>query len=58
MGRLIGDQPAFGKAQQPKLSLPPMEPEVVTDMVVYLCGPSGRYLTGVALPIDGGLTLR
>jgi SDR family mycofactocin-dependent oxidoreductase len=57
MGRLIGDQPAFGKAQQPKLSLPPMEPEVVTDMVVYLCGPSGRYLTGVALPIDGGLTL-
>ena len=58
MGRLIGDQPAFGQAQAPRLSLPPMEPEVVTDMVVYLCGPSGRYLTGVALPIDGGLTLR
>lgn len=58
MGRLIGEQPAFGEAQQPKLSLPPMEPQVVTDMVVYLCGPSGRYLTGVALPIDGGLTLK
>jgi NAD(P)-dependent dehydrogenase (short-subunit alcohol dehydrogenase family) len=58
MGRLIGDQPEFGEAQQPKLSLPPMEPEVVTDAMVYLCGPSGRYLTGVALPIDGGLTLK
>ena len=58
MGRLIGDEPEFGKAQQPKLSMPPMEPEVITDMMVYLCGASGRYLTGVALPMDGGLTLK
>jgi SDR family mycofactocin-dependent oxidoreductase len=58
MGRLIGDDPEFGKAQQPKLSMPPMEPEVITDMMVYMCGPSGRYLTGVALPMDGGLTLK
>jgi NAD(P)-dependent dehydrogenase (short-subunit alcohol dehydrogenase family) len=34
MGRLIGDQPDFGAAQQPKLSLPPMDPEVVTDAMV------------------------
>jgi SDR family mycofactocin-dependent oxidoreductase len=58
MGRLIGELPEFGEAQQPKLSMPPMEPEVVTDAMVYLCGPSGSYLTGVALPIDGGLTLK
>jgi hypothetical protein len=58
MGRLIGEDPEFGKAQQPKLSMPPMEPEVVTDMMVYLCGNSGRFLTGVALPMDGGLTLK
>jgi SDR family mycofactocin-dependent oxidoreductase len=57
MGRLIGDQPEFGEAQQPKLSMPPIEPEIVTDMMVYLCGRSGQCLTGVALPIDGGLTL-
>ncbi len=43
---------------RPKLSMPPMEPEVITDMMVYLCGASGRYLTGVALPMDGGLTLK
>ena len=58
MGRLVGDQPEFGEAQRPKLSMPPMEPEVITDMMVYLCGTSGRYLTGVALPMDGGLTLK
>ena len=58
MGRLIGDQPEFGEAQQPKLSMPPMEPEFVTDTMVFLCGPSGRYLTGVTLPLDGGLTLK
>ncbi|OBK75282.1 mycofactocin-coupled SDR family oxidoreductase [Mycobacterium sp. 1274761.0] len=58
MGVLIGDQPAFGEAQQPKLSMPPLEPGEVTDAIVYLCGHSGRHLTGVALPLDGGLTLR
>ncbi len=58
MGRLVGDQPEFGEAQRPKLSMPLMEPEVITDMMVYLCGASGRYLTGVALPMDGGLTLK
>jgi SDR family mycofactocin-dependent oxidoreductase len=58
MGRLIGEDPEFGKSQQPKLSMPPLDPEVITDMMVYLCGPSGRCLTGVALPMDGGLTLK
>jgi SDR family mycofactocin-dependent oxidoreductase len=58
MGRLIEEDPEFGKSQQPKLSMPPLDPEVITDMMVYLCGPSGRCLTGVALPMDGGLTLK
>ena len=34
---------------------PAMESEAVTDAMVYLCGPTGRYMTGVALPVDGGL---
>ena len=58
MGLLVADQPEFGEAQRPKLSMPLMEPEVVTDLVVYLCGTSGRYLTGATLPLDGGLTLK
>jgi len=58
MGRPIGEDPEFGKSQQPKLLMPPLDPEVITDMMVYLCGPSGRCITGVALPMDGGLTLK
>lgn len=58
MGMLVGDQPEFGEAQQPKLSMPPMDPSEVTDAIVYFCGWSGRHLTGVALPMDGGLTLK
>jgi len=55
-GRFIGEHESFGAAQQPLLAIPPIEPEAVSEAMVYLCGPSGRYLTGVALPIDGGLT--
>lgn len=58
MGGLVGDQPEFGEAQQPKLSMPPMDPSEITDAIVYLCGDSGRHLTGVALPLDGGLLLK
>lgn len=58
MGSLVGEQPAFGEAQAPKLSMPPMDPGEVTDAIVYLCGHSGRHLTGVTLPLDGGLTLK
>ena len=53
-----GDHPSFSVAQQPLLRLPMMEPEAVSDAMVYLCGPSGRYLTGAALPLDAGQTLK
>ncbi|MGV0792691.1 mycofactocin-coupled SDR family oxidoreductase [Mycolicibacterium sp. XJ1819] len=57
-GRFVEEHGAFGEAQAPLLPIPPVEPEAITDAMVYLCGPSGRYLTGVALPIDGGLTVK
>ena len=38
--------------------IPPVEPEVISDAMVYLCGASGRYVTGVALPVDGGQILK
>ena len=31
------------------------KPEEVADVVAYLCGPGAGYLTGVALPIAGGM---
>jgi 3-hydroxybutyrate dehydrogenase len=35
-----------------------LEPEEVADVVAFLLGPSGRALTGVAVPIDLGWTAR
>ena len=46
--------PSFSPSQQPLLATPPVEPEAISDTMVYLCGASGRYVTGVALPVDGG----
>jgi 3-hydroxybutyrate dehydrogenase len=31
-----------------------VEAEAVADMVGFLCGPSGRDVTGAVLPMDGG----
>ncbi|GGP93204.1 3-hydroxybutyrate dehydrogenase [Streptosporangium pseudovulgare] len=33
-----------------------IEPEEVAELVAYLCGPHGSFLTGVSLPVDGGWT--
>ncbi|UXA20699.1 mycofactocin-coupled SDR family oxidoreductase [Mycobacterium sp. SMC-4] len=54
----VGEHPSFGESQRPLLSLPMMEPGDVSDTMVYLCSPAGRYITGVALPVDAGLTLK
>jgi SDR family mycofactocin-dependent oxidoreductase len=35
-----------------------IEPEDVTEAMVYLCGKSGRYITGTTLSVDAGILLR
>jgi SDR family mycofactocin-dependent oxidoreductase len=50
--------PSFSVAQQPLLANPPVEPEAISDTMVYLCGESGRYVTGVTLPVDGGQIIK
>ena len=52
------DHPKFSEAQHPLLPDGLVTPEAVSDAMVYLCGASGRYLTGVALPIDAGLVVK
>jgi NAD(P)-dependent dehydrogenase (short-subunit alcohol dehydrogenase family) len=58
MAGWVGEHPTFGESQQPLLTLPMMEPRDVSEAMLYLCGPAGRYLTGVALPVDAGLIIK
>lgn len=34
------------------------EPEEVARVIAFLCGPGASFLTGVALPVDGGRSIR
>jgi len=44
--KVFGEMAALGRAAQP---------EEVADVVAYLAGPRSAYLTGVALPVAGGM---
>ncbi|ULE33056.1 mycofactocin-coupled SDR family oxidoreductase [Mycobacterium sp. IDR2000157661] len=54
----VADHPRFGESQSPLLPDGLVTPEAVSEAMVYLCGAAGRYVTGVALPIDAGLVVK
>jgi len=56
--RYIAENPAFGSLQQALLPVELMEPAAISDAMVYLCGESGRYITGVTLPVDAGMVAK
>jgi SDR family mycofactocin-dependent oxidoreductase len=58
MDEVTGKHPSFAAAFTNLLPVPLIEPEDVTEAMVYLCGKSGRYVTGVTLPIDAGILLK
>ena len=35
-----------------------IEPVIISEAMVYLCGAAGRYITGITLPIDAGFTVK
>lgn len=53
--RFTAEHPSFAALQQALLPVELMEASAITDAMVYLCGESGRYITGVTLPVDAGM---
>jgi NAD(P)-dependent dehydrogenase (short-subunit alcohol dehydrogenase family) len=40
------------------MPVPLIEPSDISDAMVYLCGHSGRYITGITLPVDAGFSVK
>ena len=50
--------PEFATQMANLLPVPMIEPLDISNAMVYLCSDAGRYVTGVTLPVDAGLTVR
>lgn len=58
VGRLLAEQPEYGAAFENLLPVPLIEASDISEAMLYLCGPSGRYITGIMLPVDAGFLVR
>jgi SDR family mycofactocin-dependent oxidoreductase len=58
MDGFLEKHPAFVAGLTNLLPVSVIEPEDVTEAMVYLCGKSGRYITGTTLSVDAGVLLR
>lgn len=54
----VEQHPAFAAAFENPLPVPAIDPDDVSAAMIYLCGNSGRYVTGVTLPLDAGVLLK
>jgi NAD(P)-dependent dehydrogenase (short-subunit alcohol dehydrogenase family) len=54
----MAEYPEGNKALENLLPVPMIEAVDVTEAMIYLCGQSGRYVTGVTLPVDAGYTVK
>jgi SDR family mycofactocin-dependent oxidoreductase len=51
--------PEFGETMQNLLpNVPVIEASDITEAMVYLCGTSGRYITGITHSVDAGLVVK
>jgi len=56
--KFMSDHPEGASALQAPLPVELVETADVSEAMVYLCGRSGRYVTGITLPVDGGITVK
>jgi NAD(P)-dependent dehydrogenase (short-subunit alcohol dehydrogenase family) len=58
VGQFMGEHPEALPALQNLLAVELIEAADISEAMVYLCGQSGRYVTGITLPVDAGLGIR
>ena len=56
--QFAAENPGFAHAMENLMPVPIVEASDITEAMVYLCGNSGRYVTGVSLPVDAGFTIK
>jgi SDR family mycofactocin-dependent oxidoreductase len=56
--QLLAEQPEYATAFENLLPVPLIEPIDISEAMLYLCGPSGRYITGIMLPVDAGFLVK
>ena len=54
----FGEHPEALPALQNLLAVEMIDAADISEAMVYLCGQSGRYITGITLPVDAGLGVR
>ncbi len=54
VNQLMADQPGYEEALANLMPVTLIEVSDISDAMVYLCGRSGRYITGITLPVDAG----
>jgi NAD(P)-dependent dehydrogenase (short-subunit alcohol dehydrogenase family) len=52
--QLNADEPEYQVGMKNLLPIAFIEASDISDALVYLCGRSGRYITGISLPVDAG----
>jgi SDR family mycofactocin-dependent oxidoreductase len=58
VGQLLAEVPEYQSAWANLLPVPVLEDIDISEAMVYLCGRSGRYVTGITLPVDAGYTVK
>lgn len=58
VNQMNADQQEWAAALMNLMPVTLMEASDVSEAMVYLCGRSGRYVTGIALPVDAGNAVR
>lgn len=58
VAELMNERPDWAKSFENLLPVPLIESSDITEAMMYLCGLSGRYITGITLPVDAGYSVK